>query len=541
MNRDDSAGRLSRRAFLGSTALPLWGCAPDRQIAGGFNGPSPERGHLLRQAPPGSALPPVARRCDVLIAGGGIAGLAAARVLRRAGVQDFAVLELEDSAGGNSRGALVGGLPCPLGAHYLPVPGEGAGEVRELLEEFGIASRVSGRWVYDERQLCHSPQERLFFSGQWQEGLLPLQGVGAGTLAQYRLFSQRVGQAQKAARFRLPLRSGLAPSHRALDALTFASWLDREGLADPHLRWYLDYCCRDDYGAGTGTVSAWAGLHYFASRHGFQAPGEAGERDLLLTWPEGNGRLASRLAQPLGDRVRTGKVVLRISAVPHGVEVDAWDIAAQRLERWQAAHCVVALPLFVAARVFNAPPRALAEAALRLRYASWVVANAQIERPLEDRAGAPPSWDNVVYGVPGLGYVDAGHQNLNPLPVPTVLTWYRALGDAPGVRAQLLARSWQSWRDEMLDELSVPHPDLRAKTVRVEVARYGHAMAIPVPGTRSSAALAALRRPQPALWRRAHFAHGDLSGYSIFEEAFTHGHGAGQSVLAALGMGRRGG
>jgi hypothetical protein len=164
------------------------------------------------------------------------------------------------------------------------------------------------------------------------------------------------------------------------------------------------------------------------------------------------------------------------------------------------------------------------------------VANVHIDRPLQDRPGAPASWDNVVYGARGLGYVDAGHQNLNPLPVPTVLTWYRALGEQADARTQLLTRSWESWRDEVLDELSVPHPDLRARTLRVDVARYGHAMAVPVPGTRASAALAALRRPQSGLWRRVYFAHGDLSGYSIFEEAFTHGYRAGQAVLSAVGL-----
>ena len=53
-----------------------------------------------------------------------------------------------------------------------------------------------------------------------------------------------------------------------------AAWLAAEGLDDIRLRAYLDYACRDDYGAGLDTVSAWAGLHYFACRHGFDAPGE---------------------------------------------------------------------------------------------------------------------------------------------------------------------------------------------------------------------------------------------------------------------------
>ncbi len=531
---------ITRRALLSTTALSLVGCAPERKPEGGFNGVTPQRGHLLRQPPVASA-PPVVRRCDVLIAGGGIAGLSAARALRGAGVEDFALLELEDAPGGNSRPGRCGGLPCPLGAHYLPVPGDGAAEVRDFLEELGIAKRVAGRWTYDERYLCHSPQDRLFINGQWQEGLLPVQGVSPATLAQYRRFSQRVAQAQKRARFVLPLRASVAPSHRALDAITFSVWLDREGLNDEHLRWYLDYCCRDDYGAGVATVSAWAGLHYFASRHGFEVPGQARERETVLTWPEGNGWLVERLAQPLGERFLAGRVVLRIAALKHGVEVDVWDVTRDRMERWEAAQCIVALPLFVAERVMTAPPRALSEAALRLRYSPWVVANVHIKGPLYDRGGAALSWDNVLYGARGLGYVNAGHQTLNPLPEPTVLTWYRALGDDPAGRVRLLSRTWESWRDEVLDELSVPHPDLRAKALRVDVARYGHAMAIPVPGMRASAALAALRRPQPGLWGRACFAHSDLSGYSVFEEAFTRGLRAGHTVLAALkGAGRSG-
>ena len=132
-----------------------------------------------------SRAPASTRKTRVLIAGGGVAGLAAARALRLAGIDDFALLELEDSAGGNARGGLVNGIACPLGAHYLPVPGDDAREVQDLLEELGLRRRVAGRWEYDERTLCHSPQERLFFHGEWQDGLLPVHGVGADTQAQY--------------------------------------------------------------------------------------------------------------------------------------------------------------------------------------------------------------------------------------------------------------------------------------------------------------------------------------------------------------------
>jgi len=532
---------MRRRGFLGvaagAGALALAGCeAPPPVIEGGFTGIDVARGHAMRDGALKSQAPATVRRTRVVIAGGGVAGLAAARALRLAGIDDFALLELEDTAGGNARGGSVGGIACPLGAHYLPTPGDDAHEVQDLLEELGLRRRVAGRWTYDERHLCHSPQERLFFRGEWQDGLLPVHDVGAGTQAQYRRFAQRIDALQHAAHFAIPtLRFAVTPELLALDAVPFAGWLDREGFDDAHLRWYLDYCCRDDYGAGIAQVSAWAGIHYFASRHGFHAPGDASgsvndsnpDRDGVLTWPEGNGWLTKQLAAPLGARLHTGQVVTRIAEGRAGVEVDAWDAASKSMVRWQAERCIVALPVFIAARVVENPPSLLTSAAAHVRYAPWLVANVHLRGPLADRVGAAPSWDNVIYGTRGLGYVDARHQTLDPTPRGTVLSWYRPLGpsgyDTGDGRQLLLERPWTAWRDELLAELSVPHPDLPALATRVEITRYGHAMSIPRPGLLAQIGAHGDR----VAAGRLSFAHADWSGYSIFEEAFTRGHIAG--------------
>ena len=289
-------------------------------------------------------------------------------------------------------------------------------------------------------------------------------------------------------------------------------------------------------------MSAWAGIHYFASRHGFHAPGdEASESEGVLTWPEGNGWLTQRLAAPLGDRLHTGSTVLRIRELRHGVEVDALNHSTQTVERWQAQQCIVALPVFIAARVVENPPAVLTAAAARLRYAPWCVANIHIDAPLQDHPGAAPAWDNVVYGETGggLGYVDARHQTLDPRPGPTVLTYYQALGDLPNGRRQLLEQPWSHWRDQVLAALSVPHPDLPERATRMDITRYGHAMAVPAPGNLSKIML---QRPVdgrkqlskqefPAIHSgRLQFAHADWSGYSVFEEAFTRGHAAGMAV-----------
>ena len=551
---------MQRRHFLGSAAAALLaGCQPPPPaLEFAFAGIDLERGHALRDLLAQGPLPAptLVRRAQVIIAGGGVAGLAAARSLRLAGVHDFALLELEDTPGGNSRAGAVNGVACPLGAHYLPVPGDHAPEVQDLLEELGLRQRVAGRWQYDERHLCHSPQERLYFEREWQEGLLPVQGVGEATLEQYRRFSQAVGAASRAARFTMPqfaaldAKTGLAPAHQALDAMTFEAWLQHQGLDDAHLRWYLDYCCRDDYGAGMARVSAWAGLHYFASRHGFHAPGEAvaEDREGVLTWPEGNGWLTQQLAAPLRaqGQLQTGTSVLRIAETRRGVEVDAFNHHSGNVERWQAPRCIVALPVFVAARVVQNPPAFLAQAAQRLQWAPWAVTNIHLNAPLADRPGAAPAWDNVIYGDSnpgGLGYVDASHQKLDPRPGPTVLTYYQALGDVADARQQLATQGAEHWGRAALAALAGPHPDVLQHATRVQVTRYGHAMSIPVPGVQTFLSQIGLQGtpgkrklllngerqralPTPATARLA-FAHSDWSGYSVFEEAFTRGHAAG--------------
>ncbi len=515
--------------MLAAGALPwLAGCGrdPEPDWQARWVGQSHERGHRLRAAAESRLAPATgaARRCSVLIVGGGVAGLAAARGFMQQGVDDVHLLELEDAAGGNSRGHVMQGLACPMGAHYLPLPGPDAPEVEELLLELGLARRVLGRTVYDEQHLSHSPQERLFFDGGWVEGVLPPAEPGSDTLAQYRRFAGEVTQAQRALGFAMPSqRAPWTAGHAELDRLSFDAWLAARGLVDARLRWYLDYCCRDDYGAGSATVSAWAGLHYFGSRHGFHAPGDAdAAAEPVLTWPQGNAWLTDRLAAPLADRLHVGRTVLRVDEQRHGVEVHAHVAATDRSERWWADTVVLAIAPFVARHVVESPGPALRQAAALVQHSPWLVANLRLDRPPLARPGAPASWDNVVYGSPALGYVDAGHQSLRADRRSTVLTFYEPWSAAR--RADLLGLGARDAAVHVLDILKGVHPDLERRVQQIDLVRHGHAMAIPRPGVRSDAAdgaLAALRRQRG----RVRHAHADLAGYSVFEEAFTLGLG----------------
>ena len=134
----------------------------------------------------------------------------------------------------------------------------------------------------------------------WQDGLIPTFGITAEEEAQYKRFfafmeslKNRKGRDGKRL-FAIPLdKSSQDKEWIALDALTMSEWMDKEGYSSPHLRWYVDYGCRDDYGTSYTETSAWAGLHYFAARNGVAANTESSN---IITWPEGNGWLANKLA-----------------------------------------------------------------------------------------------------------------------------------------------------------------------------------------------------------------------------------------------------
>ncbi len=138
----------------------------------------------------------------------------------------------------------------------------------------------------------------------------------------------------------------------------------------------------------------------------------------------------------------------------------------------------------------------------------------------------------MLYDSDALGYVVATHQQLTAHPQQTVFTWYQALCDGPPdrERQRLLETPWKVWAERILSELSRPHPDIRALVTRLDVMRWGHAMVRPRPGFVWSDARRALEQASG----RILFAHSDLSGYSIFEEANYRGVLAAERVLAAL-------
>jgi glycine/D-amino acid oxidase-like deaminating enzyme len=468
-------------------------------------------------------VPQRTRDVGVAIVGGGVAGLGAAWELRRRGVPDAVVLELDDVHGGTARGGVSEITPYPWGAHYIVAPQSSREALVPLLGEMGAIESFAadGTPVIDEALRCREPEERVWHLGRWWEGLYLDAGASSDDRRQLDAFKRLVDawsawrdeQGRRA--FAIPRSTGTDdPRVTQLDRISFAAWLDQHQLTSPRLRWLCDYGCRDDYALTAATTSAWAGIFYFAARQ--KAPGAAAQT--VVTWPNGNAALVAQLAK--SAHVETGVVVVDID------EQAGRLIAIDRdgpIEI-RARSIICATPTFVANRIVRGR-RGQAHG----DYGAWVVANVHLNaRPIERGRGCPPAWDNVFRDSPSLGYVSATHQRGRDRG-PTVWTWYYAFADddTHAVRAKLAGAGYPEWADVILADLARAHPDIRERVETIDVAFWGHGMIRPRVGSAWSAELAA--RAQPI--GRVHFAHTDLSGLALFEEAFDHGLRAAREVV----------
>ena len=512
---------LNRRellfAFLGiactrrtRTALP----------PGEIIGASDNVGHRLRT--PQHIVPTDWTSHDVVIVGAGVAGLAAAWRFHHADYNDVIVLELEEVAGGTSRS----GKNFPWGAHYVPVPLPANRTLTRVLSEMGVLESTNPPTAA-EQFLVRDPEERVFYRGRWYEGLYLSAGASADDLRQFREFEAEIakwvawrdGKGRRA--FAIP--SAIASDDAevmALDKISMADWMDAHRWTSPRLRWYVDYACRDDYGARLADTSAWAGVFYFASR--VAEPGK--ESEPLITWPEGNGRLVAHLGK--SARVDTSWLVVSVAPTDAGVDVVALSRDGRHARGIHAKHVVFAAPQFIAARTIR-DYRDVHE----FVYGSWLVANLTLkDRPTS--TGFPLAWDNVLYESPALGYVVATHQTDRDYG-PTTLTYYYALCDRDprAARERLLSLDRDHWAEVVLSDLERAHPEIRSLAQRLDVMRWGHAMIRPHPGFINAPARRGAQEPLGNI----HFANADLSGVALFEEALDHGVRAAEEILAAAG------
>ncbi len=501
---------------------------PDGEIVGA----NVNAGHILRENR--SLEVPINNweNIKVAIVGGGVAGLSAAWKLKKENFDDFVLLELESAIGGTARSGKNNFIGYPWGAHYLPVPFKENTELISLLDEMRLTEGrdADGEIIVAEQFLCREPEERVFYKGRWYEGLYLRAGAGDEDLRQLAEFQRQIDSwinwrdAKGRRAFALPIANCSDDAEAtALDKITFADWLRQKGFNSPRLLWYCDYACRDDYGLRLEQTSAWAGLFYFCSR----VRSIGAESQSFITFPEGNGRFVNFLHERVKDKTRLNTIALEIIPNEKGVDVLCFNTDTNEIRGLHVESIVFCAPIFTSRYLIRDFKQNSPSYAQSFDHNAWFVANLFLkDRPQAPlKKDFPLAWDNVIYESASLGYVNAAHQKGIDYGAG-VFTYYFPMCEKDG-RAKLFASGWRELADIVLTDLSRAHKDIHSLTTRIDIMRWGHAMISPRPDFIWSGARALAAKP----FRNIHFAHSDLSGIALFEEAFYHGIRAANEVL----------
>lgn len=461
---------------------------------------------------------------NIVIIGGGISGLSAARYLSKNGINDFKVIELENEVGGNSSAGENSYSKYPFGAHYLPLPNHSDNELISFLNEENIITHFEDENpIFNEAYLCFDPHERLFIKNYWQEGIIPKYGLNEEDFKAFEKFDELISELKTVKgndnlfAFDIPInKASKDEQFTNLDKITLAEWLIQNNLNNEHLNIYLNYCCKDDYGIGVKKVSAWAGLHYFCGRKN--------SNHNVLTWPEGNQFLVEKLAKYSKGKELKNELVYQIEEKENKVHLLVYDSKTNESKTIIANQVIVATPQFVNKYLIKNRKDVVAD----FEYAPWLTATIVVKKiPLSE--GAPLSWDNVIHNGFGLGYIYNQHQHLHQYKPPFVLTYYAALSekDLMTERRNLYSKSDEYWKSIILSDLEKAHYGITNEIESIEIHKKGHGMISPFPNFIFSEKLKQASQNTKNLY----FAHSDLSGISIFEEAFHQGINAAKKLI----------
>lgn len=462
-----------------------------------------------------------------LIVGGGISGLSACRFLSQNNQNDYLLLEMENRLGGNSSNGHNQFSKFPLGAHYLPLPNKENTELIEFLRDCGIyqGDDENGEPVLDEYQMTFPQQERLFYKNVWQNDIVPQKGIDIKTQKEFDRFFKTMDDfrwkkdAHGKYWFAIPVHdSSIENDAIKLEKVIFKDWLKEHDYTSEELLWLLDYSCRDDYGLGIDFVSAWAGIHYFAGRKNNWSQKY---KDQVFTWAEGNARLAKHLSKFTNGKHKSGHLVFEVN-INDKVEVLSFDNLTRKTVKIIAEKVLFTGPQFVAERIFSS------KKASSFNYVPWLLTTITLKN--EFGGDEELAWDNVIYGSAGLGYIFDQHQNVEQIIGEKVITYYRSFSsnDCKKARRKLYSMKESELKTLVLDDLKKAHPLIENFILEMDFHKIGHAMIAPVPDQIFGDETQKAKEPIDG---KIFFAHTDLSGISIFEEAFYQGLRTAQQMI----------
>lgn len=347
------------QAFGGPSEYPIQPMSPVSSQT--FNGDEVERTHRILWDVQGyirqmGGIPAPSETHNVVVIGGGIAGLSAAYALRD---QMPLLLEQDRAFGGNSKGEQIGNSSYSIGAAYVMAPRPNTPTAR-FFNELGILPYARPE---------HGKDTTVFMQNRFAKGLW--QGVtDPAARASFEQFFAVLVEWNR----RIEASTGDEPWVMELDKLTFEQWLTKTfGRVHPHILEYLQLYAWSSFTASIDELSAYQMLEFIAAETG-----------TLLAFPGGNASIAqatyARLVATVGQaRVRSRCIVVNVAVEQDSVLVTYADPEG-KLKTVRALSVIFAAPKFVAKHVVQNLPEDQKKAMNSITYRGYVVANLLLDR-----------------------------------------------------------------------------------------------------------------------------------------------------------------
>ena len=287
------------------------------------------------------------RDADVIVIGGGLAGVRAAAKLK-AGGASVLILEARDRLGGRTCTRPLGGAAFDFGGQFI---GPGQPRMYQLVKDLGLQlapTHVAGRKVLELGGRVRTYAGTIPFMNPFK--LLPLQLV--------------LGRIDRLSRKIPPQAPWNARNASALDALTLTAWRRPQWAIGTDVRRLMDVVVRMVFGEEPEELSLLHFLWLVSSNRGLLRLVETRGGFQQERIVGGTQQISERLAATLGSgRMRLNAAVRAIQQDRNGVTVESASGS------WRAGRVVAAVPLAIAGRIAYEPPLPAGRAQIHQRIA----------------------------------------------------------------------------------------------------------------------------------------------------------------------------